>query len=229
MPINDRVKSMRSVLRRTPAYSIISVLEEDGKVVFLNTVTNQKFDNFQAALVDADLLKIADHRTIDSSGTTTTGRMIGTASNKNRVLRINRYLADPANADNLRRQGLGHLVGQSVGGRMFLFDVSKGGVPLERVGDTIRAQLPGEAFFTDDGVQLFSLSQTFADGTSAMISSAEQQLLQQLAGSNIFPRKIIQNFFASAGEAVRRRKRWTCGSSRFDGQASQKITVCIFS
>jgi len=234
MPINDRVKSMRSVLRRTPAYSIISVLEEDGKVVFLNTVTNEKFDTFQKALIDADLLKIADHRVIDSLGTTTTGRIVGAAVNANRVVRINRYLSDAANADELRRQGLGHLVNASVSGRVFLFDVSKGQteekkVALKRVSDTIQSRLPGESFITDDGIQLFSLSQTFSDGSSVMISSAEQQLLQQLAGSSIFPRTTIADFFADVGTAVHRISSWTCERSTFDGQASQKITVRIFS
>jgi len=158
MPINDRVKSMRSVLKRTPAYSIVSVIEEDGEIVFLNTVTNQKFDTFQDALIDADVLKIADHRMIGPDGTTTMGRIVGAASNANRVVTINTYLNNPLNADTLRSQGLGHLVNKSVGGRMFLFDVSEGQAALDRINNVIETQLPGEAFLTDDGMQLFSLN-----------------------------------------------------------------------
>lgn len=65
MTINSRLIATRTVLKKTPAYSMV-VANEDG--TFTNTITGKIDETIEDALATADLMKIADYRELTPAG-----------------------------------------------------------------------------------------------------------------------------------------------------------------
>lgn len=65
MTINSRLKATRTVLKKTPAYSMIVVNDD---YTFTNTITGKINENIEDALAYADLMKIADYRELTPAG-----------------------------------------------------------------------------------------------------------------------------------------------------------------
>lgn len=206
MPISSKLRTTRAVLARTPAYSMIQVEEVDGKLVFVNSVTGQRFKGpkaFTDAMAYADALRIADYREISPFGETVTGRITGAQANADRVLRLNSYLSDPANRAALAAVGLENLSGGSVSGRMILFDTRNTKSSVDAISRTISTNAPGEVVLTDGGIQLFSLSQAVTSaGEAITLSRAQQDVLKQLSKINIFDQDDVGEFFGFVGQAL---------------------------
>lgn len=210
MTINARIRSQSRVLSRNPRYAMIQIVDEK---TYINSFTGDVFSNIESAMSSAEAMSVADLVEIAESGSVTTGKITGVDVSVNRVVRINNYLADPANRVALEEAGLGELSGGSLSGKLVRFDTtgvevtSEQGVkerPLSIIRRLIRDNLPGESMATDEGLMLFSLSKGVSStGSGVNVSYAQQQVLKSLTGTDIFESNDLLDIFGNLSSAVK--------------------------
>jgi hypothetical protein len=110
--INPSVRALRLALKsRSGAYKLLSI-EDDGRV--LNKATGIFYDGLTEATSAVEQENLVDFRQFFPGGKrTSVSQSTGAGILESQVSAVNQYLRN-ASGDDLRRNGLGHLIGKQV-------------------------------------------------------------------------------------------------------------------
>lgn len=197
--LNSRIRAQRRVLSRIPGYSIIKV-EDD--LTYTNTLTGAKSESLQDALTEAGKLRLAEIRRF---GPSAGQNFMETGADvvRSEVQLINDYLMNPSNHAKLRSMGLDHLVNGQITGTLMVFNTAGKRSNIESLQSTIQDLFPGETIITDQGLQLFSLSEAITGaGERVKLGISEQFLLKEITGTSRLRGDFVSSFFSDVSQAL---------------------------
>jgi len=187
--INDRVRALRTVLSRNPAYSMLTV-NDDGTIV--NKLSGETYSNLNAATDEIYASNISEFRRVGPTATRLE-RRTGASALESEVTAINRFIGRSSSAQ-LERLGLGRLAGKQIDGTFLLYNWKGKPQVLESIlnpSSVYRTRFPGFTNITDEGVQVFSYG---IAGDDVPLSALEQSMLKTAAGVQTFRAGFVEKF-----------------------------------